>query len=154
MPAEDIEHFHRGVCPCCGTDTACTRGTVREGPTQIARYFIKWTVGTPSHGMVWLLSLPEVVGGRAVAVSLRYSFEQNSFMVRHHDDEPWTSDELAGFGDLLDRDDVIDTPIADRVFAVVDDVWLSDPYLQDFVALAGGQQEQTEKVRPDIFEFI
>jgi hypothetical protein len=31
---------------------------------------------------------------------------------------------------------VIGTPLAARVFEMVDDIWLSDPYVQDFVALA------------------
>src|SRR5262245_47668204 len=86
MPATDIEHFHRGVCACCGTDTAYTRGVVRNGPERVARYLVKWTVGDPSHGMGWLVSLPAASGGGDVVVSLSYSFEQNSFMVRHPGD--------------------------------------------------------------------
>ena len=58
-------------------------------------------------------------------------------MVRHVGDEPWTPDDLAGFGELLDRDQVIGTPLADRTFAIVDEIWLSDPYVMKFVSLAG-----------------
>jgi hypothetical protein len=86
--------------------------------------------------MGWLISLPEQRRGREVSVSLGYSFEQGSFMVRHLGDYPWEPDDLAGFGELLDRDQVVGTPLAEQVFAVVDDIWLTDPYIREFVALA------------------
>jgi len=136
MPAADYQHNHLGVCSCCGSDTAYTRGIVLSGRERIAKYLVKWTVGDPSHGMGWLVSLPQAGAGSDVAVSLRYSFEHDSFMVRHLGDEPWTPADLAGFGELLDRDQVIGTPLADRTFAIVDDIWLSDPYVMEFVASA------------------
>jgi hypothetical protein len=136
MPASDIKHYHRGDCPCCGTDTACTRGVVVENGARVASYLVKWTVGDPSHGMGWLVSLVHPETGRQVSVSLTYSFEQNSFMVRHAEDYQWEEADLAGFGELLDRRQVIGTPLAKRVFALVDDIWLSDPYVRDFVASA------------------
>jgi len=136
MPVVDIKHYHRGVCPCCGSDTAGTRGIVTNDDARIASYLIKWTVGDPSHGMGWLVSLPESDSGREVSVSLAYSFEHASFMIRHLADHSWEPDDLAGFGELLDRDQVTGTPLAKRVFAVVDDIWLNDPYVRDFVALA------------------
>ncbi len=136
MSAADCQHQHLGICPCCGSDTACTRGVVLSDGKRIARYLVKWTVGDPSHGMGWLISLPQTGTACDVAVSLRYSFEHDSFMVRHLGDEPWTPDDLAGFGELLDRDQVIGTPLADRTFAIVDDIWSSDPYVMEFVAAA------------------
>src|SRR4051794_3584437 len=122
MPAVDIKHYHRGVCPCCGTDTACTRGVVEEEEERVASYLIKWTVGDPSHGMGWLVSLPDPDSGKEVSVSLGYSFEQNSFMVHPLGDYTWEPDDLIGFGELLDRGQVIGTPLAECVFAVVDDI--------------------------------
>ncbi len=136
MPASKITHSHRGVCPCCGSDTAYTRGVVENDGPQLASYLIKWTVGDPSHGMGWLVSLSDPVSGREVSISLSYSFEHASFMVRHIGDYSWDDDDTAGFGELLDRDQVIGTPLAGRVFEIVDDIWLSDPYVQAFVALA------------------
>jgi hypothetical protein len=141
MPAANIKHYHRGVCPCCGNETACTRGVVEKDGKRIATYLIKWTVGNPSHGMGWLVSLPGPEIGRDVCVSLGYSFEHRAFMVRHLADYHWAADDLEGFGELLDRDQIIGTPLAKQVFAVVDDIWLSDPYVQDFVALAGKQDQ-------------
>ena len=137
MSIAENQHYHRGVCACCGSDTAYTRGVVLRGRERIAKYLIKWTVGDPSHGMGWLVSLPQADSGREVSISLRYSFEHDSFMVRHLGDEPWTDDDLAGFGELLDRDHVIGTPLAERTFAVVDEIWLADPYVLQFVASAG-----------------
>jgi hypothetical protein len=141
MPAAGITHFHRGVCACCGTDTACTRGVVKEDGERVASYLVKWTVGDPSQGMGWLVSLPHPESSKEVSVSLGYSFEHNSFMVRHLGDYHWEADDLVGFGELLDRDQVIGTPLAERLFAVVDDIWLSDPCVHDFVALAGEEEQ-------------
>jgi hypothetical protein len=86
--------------------------------------------------MGWLISLPQAESGSEASVSLRYSFEHDSFMVRHLGDEPWTADDLAGFGELVDREQVIGTPLADQAFSVVDDIWASDPYIQAFVSSA------------------
>ena len=138
MPATNIKHEHCGVCPCCGSDTACTRGEVENEGQRIARYLIKWTVGDPSHGMGWLISLPEKKSGSEVSISLGYSFEHGSFMVRNVGDYQWNANDLKGFGDMLDRDEVIGTPLAKRVFAIVDDIWSTDSYVQDFVASATG----------------
>jgi hypothetical protein len=141
MPTTNSKHFHRGVCPCCGTDTACTRGVVVKDGERVAEYLVKWTVGDPSHGMGWLISLPHGGAGREVSISLGYSFEHASFMVRHLGDYPWKPDDLAGFGELLDRDQVIGTPLAEQAFAVVDDIWQSDPYVRDFVSSANQEAQ-------------
>jgi hypothetical protein len=127
MPTAEIKHYHQGACRCCGTDTACTRGVVVKDRGQVARYLIKWTVGFLSHGMSWLISLPNPASGGEVSVSLGYSFEHNAFMVRQPGDYCWEAGDLVGFGELLDRDRVIGTPLAEQVFAIVDDIWLSDP---------------------------
>lgn len=66
-------------------------------------------------------------------------------MVRHLGDYSWEPKELADFGELLDRDQVIGTPLADRTFAVVDDIWLSDPYVQNFVAFAQEESSDVEQ---------
>lgn len=112
------------MCPRWGRASKCKR------------LLLKWTVGDPSHGMGWLVSLPQIDSGREVSVCLAYSFEHASFMIRHLADYAWEADDLAGFGKLLDRDQVIGTPLAERVFAIVDDIWLTDPYVGSFVALA------------------
>jgi hypothetical protein len=117
---------------------------VQDGE-RVASYLVKWTVANPSHGMGWLVSLPQGPSGKEVSVSLGYSFEHRSFMVRHLGDYSWEPNELAGFGEVLDRDQVIGTPLADRTFAVVDDVWLSDPYVQDFVAFAERENSDFEQ---------
>ena len=140
MPASKITHSHRGACPCCGSDTAYTRGIVENNGVQLATYLIKWTVGDPSHGMSWLVSLPDPASGREVSVSLGYSFEHGSFAVWHVGDYSWDDEDTTGFGELLDRDQVIRTPLAGRLFEIVDDIWLSDPYVEQFVALAHGDE--------------
>jgi len=136
MPVANVIHSHRGVCSCCGSATACTRGDVVRDGRPVGKYLVKWTVGDPSHGMGWLVSFPESDSGRLIAVSLGYSFEHGAFMVRHVEDYSWTEDRVADYGEIIDRDRVIGTPLAERLFDLVDDVWLGDPYVRDFVELA------------------
>ncbi len=60
-------------------------------------------------------------------------------MVSNVGEEPWTAEDLLGFGKLLDRDQVIGSPLAEQTFTIVDDIWLTDPYVQDFVASASSE---------------
>lgn len=83
--------------------------------------------------MGWLVSLAT----EEVAVVLGYSFEHQSFMVRNRDDYEWSAVDLSGFSNLLDRDQVIGTPWAKQVFGIVDEIWLHDPYIRQFVESAG-----------------
>ncbi len=140
MPAANVEHIHRGICPCCGTDTACTRGDVELDGRQVASYLVKWTVGHPENGMGWLVSLKHPDTGPAVCIKVGYSFEHGSFMVRHRDEElGWIEEDFDGFGPVLDRNEVIGTPLATKLFEVLDDLWLTDPYVVDFAASVRGE---------------
>jgi hypothetical protein len=141
MPVTDIQHEHRGHCSCCGTDTVATRGKLVNGSRQIAAYLVKWTVDQPSHGMIWLVSFRSE-RNEDLVVCLRYFFEEGSFMVRGLGDETWTPEELEGYSRLLDRDEVIGTPLAERVFAMVDEIWLTDPHVLEFVAAATAEVDE------------
>jgi hypothetical protein len=85
---------------------------------------------------VYALVAEEPDAARPIAVSLGYSFEHGSFMVRHVGDYSWDADDVSGFGEIMDRDRVTGTPLAKRLFDLVDDIWLSDPYVRDFVKFA------------------
>lgn len=64
-------------------------------------------------------------------------------MVRRLEDETWTPEELEGHGRLLDRDEVIGKPLAERVFAMVDEIWLTDPHVLEFVATATQEEDES-----------
>jgi hypothetical protein len=141
MPITLIQHDHLGVCPCCGSQTERTSGLVETNGIPIAGYLVKWTVGDPTHGMRWLISLPDA-SGQQVCVDMAYSFEHTSFMLRDRGEYQWAPDEIADAGDMLDRADVVGTPLAERVFAIADEIWVSDRYVREFVALTGKRRER------------
>lgn len=62
-------------------------------------------------------------------VSALYSFEHNSFMVVGEDGYDW---DFSGECSILEREEVIGTPIADEVFAVIDVIWLQDRAVRKF----------------------
>ena len=130
MSVTNVTHDHLGICSCCGSETACTRGMVELDGIHVASYLIKWTVGDPSHGMGWLVSLNEQPSGRRVSVSLSYSFEHSAFMVYLLGEYPWDTEDISGCGEILDRDRVIGTPLEEQVFLMVDEIWVNDPFLQ------------------------
>jgi hypothetical protein len=91
--------------------------------------------------MGWLISLSSKTHGKEVSVYLGYSFAHRSFMVRDRGDCEWSAAELTDSGELLDRDQVIGTPLAKAVFGIVDEVWLNDPYVSEFVESACAAEE-------------
>jgi hypothetical protein len=60
-----------------------------------------------------------------------YRFESNSFMVVGPGDHDWQTSVA-----ILPRDRVIGTPLARTVFQTLDEIWLHDPELIEFVRSA------------------
>ncbi len=57
-------------------------------------------------------------------------------MVQELADQRWLLEEMPGFGELLDRSEVIGTSLAKRTFDIVDAIWLTNPYVREFVEFA------------------
>src|SRR5436309_2288844 len=52
-PRFEVEHMgeNGGHCDCCGNESRCVWGAVRDGDTTLAAYWMHWTVGHLSeHG--------------------------------------------------------------------------------------------------------
>jgi hypothetical protein len=121
-----------GHCDCCGNESRRVWGMVHDGPATIAAYWMQWTVG---HLSDFGANLDLVIGkwgdetsaDDRVAVALIHREMEDgspSLMVVNAGDRPAGNGTLARTA--LAREDVIGTPMAENVFALVDAIYLQD----------------------------
>jgi hypothetical protein len=119
-----------GHCECCGTTTKRVWGVVRRNGEPVGAYFVAWTQGKPDHGATFDLILGK--WGNSAAKDDRYSVALDyrlidgapQFMVVDALYRATSGSPLVGTA--FKRSDVIGTPLAPQVFAVVDAVYMSD----------------------------
>ncbi|NPC59397.1 hypothetical protein [Caenimonas soli] len=120
-----------GTCACCGRTSKTIWGDLAQGELTVALYFVQWTLGAPEHAPnIDLVVGPwgdEAKPEHRLAISLLYHPAQGggSFMVI--DGEGRRTDDRFLCGRALKREDVVGTPLAQEVFALVDAVWLTEP---------------------------
>jgi hypothetical protein len=122
----------RGHCDCCGRDSRSVWGLVNEGEATVAAYWMRWTEG---HLDEVGANLDMVLGrwGEGAtpkdrfAVALVHRNQDDgtpSLMVIDAPGRPVADGALAALG--LCRDEVIGTPLAPQVFALVDAIYEQD----------------------------
>lgn len=124
-----------GRCDCCGTATRRVWGAVSQDGGSLAAYYVGWTVERPDHGARFELVVgswgEEADAGERAWVELEYRLVdgEGAFMVV---DAAGPDDAKAGLAaTALRRDDVIGTPLAPQVFAIVDAVIMKDARLEE-----------------------
>lgn len=122
----------RGHCDCCGRDSRSVWGLVNQGEASIAAYWMRWTEG---HLEEVGANLDIVLGqwgegttsADRVAVALVHRNQDEgspSLMVIDAQGRLVADGALAAVG--LRRDEVIGTPLAPQVFALVDAIYEQD----------------------------
>jgi hypothetical protein len=124
MPVRNNECKVLGKCPCCISNTKQVTGTVYINNDYETLYLARWTVQAPNHGIAFLILISET----GTCVSILYSFEEESFMVVGEDGYEWNLSHLR----VLDRNEVIGTPLAKLVFAFLDEIFIHDSKLRKF----------------------
>jgi hypothetical protein len=127
----EIELFETsgGICDCCGTTTKRVWGSINAINKQIGAYFVSWTESKPDHGAAFDLILGEWGENTtseerfSVALDFRLADGTPQFMVINAADRDVSKSHLVGTA--LKRSDVIGTPLAPQVFAVIDAIYLS-----------------------------
>lgn len=124
-----------GHCDCCGSTTKRVWGFVHRDGDTVGAYFIGWAEGRPDHGA----SIELILGkwGEAatrqeryvVALDCRIIETSPQFMVVDAQGRLPSADDLAA--SALKRSEVIDTPLAPQVFALVDAIYGGDPRLEE-----------------------
>lgn len=113
-----------GHCECCGTTTKRVWGFVTRNGEPAAAYFVAWTQGKPDHGAKFDLILGKwgqsATKGDRCSVALDYRLVDGApqFMVVDALNRATSGSALVGTA--LKRSDVIGTPLAVQVFAIVD----------------------------------
>ena len=120
-----------GPCRCCGNMSRTVWGYLSHAENPLAAYYVHWTLGRVDHGANFDLVVGEWGEGTSpkdravVAVAFRWMSNGPEFMVIDAEGRP-----AAKAGALADRalrrDQVIGTPLAAEVFAMLDAIWLND----------------------------
>jgi hypothetical protein len=126
----ELEQFGEsdGHCDCCATRTKRVWGFVRRLGEPVGAYFVSWTDGKPDHGASF-----ELILGRwgddatkddrfSVALDHRVIDGAAQFMIVDAASRSVSESPLVGTS--LKRSDVVGTPLAAQVFAIVDTVYL------------------------------
>ena len=121
-----------GHCECCGHESRCVWGWVNQNEATVAAYWMRWTVDhLADHGAHLDLIIGRWGEGassdqRAV-VSLEHRQQPDgspALMVIDAAGSPAAESDLATTA--LSRVDVVGTPLAQQVFAIVDAIYLQD----------------------------
>jgi hypothetical protein len=124
-----------GHCECCGHESRCVWGFVHQDDATVAAYWMRWTVDhLTDHGAhLDLVVGPWGEGASAdqrAVISLEHRQQPDgspALMVIDAKDSPAAKSDLAAAG--LSRAEVIGTPLATQVFAMVDAIYLQDDRL-------------------------
>ena len=131
-----------GPCECCGNRSRTVCGYLRRGGHAAAAYFVQWTLTrVHDHGANFDLVLGKWGDGTSpadrqiVAVAYRIIGGVPQFMVIDA-----ATRTVARNTDLattaLGRDQVIGTPLASEVFAMLDAIWLGDRRIEELAGKA------------------
>lgn len=125
MPIFEHRTKYSGPCACCGEPTTVATGVVDINWDPAPVYFARWNPSAQAHGIALLIG----VGDPRGFVAVTYALESNSVTIIGPEDLDWQLDGLQ----VLERSEVIDTPLAEKVFTVIDEIWTHDPEIQKFI---------------------
>jgi hypothetical protein len=133
---EEKKVTNYGPCDCCGDMSQLASGMVRLDDEPYAAYQVHWTSHQVArHGAEFYLILGQWGDGTTAenrfAVALHFFVEPDrfGFSVVDADQTPMASHPLVGRA--LPRQSVIDTPLAQEVFKLVDAIWLEDENISE-----------------------
>ena len=126
------------ICSCCGSRTRSVWGNVSDAQEIRAVYLARWTDHPKHPPLVLLISAGNWADDKAPekrwAVGLECRADRGYQESRLIDASttPWGDQPYLGF--KLQRDQVIDTPLAEYVFAMADAIFASDERLSSFLS--------------------
>lgn len=128
-----------GPCECCGHMGRTVWGYLHDNSSPVAAYFVQWTLGrVEDHGANFDLIIGEWGGHSSpkdravVAVAFRRVSGAPQFMIIDAESRPAArSKHLATVA--MQRVDVVGTPLAPRVFAMLDAIWTGDSRIAEVV---------------------
>ena len=143
MPViEQIEEITDIPCECCGFKTVYSSGFVvieDDGADEEYEYVARWTDGKGDHGVSLLVYQEQ----KEKYASVVFTFEDHAFTVVNPEDNDWGEiDE----DEMLKRDEVVDTDLAEPLFRALDEIWLNDKSLCKFseMVMLGSEVEDED----------
>ena len=129
---EPEDSHDSGPCECCGNMSRTVWGYLCDDGAAIAAYSVQWTLGRiDDHGANFDLIIGEWGEQSSpddrylVAVAFRWTANGPQFMVIDAEQRP--AAQAKGLAKSAKRrDEVVGTPLAPLVFAMLDAIWLSD----------------------------
>ena len=120
-----------GPCECCGGISRLAAGMVRLDGEPYALYQVRWTSKRVNeHGAEFYLVLGEMGEGTTAAdkfaVALHFFVQTDTFGFSVVDADKTSIASNPLVGRALSRESVINTPLAQEVFDLVDAIWLQD----------------------------
>lgn len=141
MPViEQIEDITDIPCQCCGFMTVYSSGFVvmeDDGLEEEYEYVARWTDGKGDHGVSLLVYQEQ----KEKYANVVFTFEDQSFTVLNPEDNDWGEIEEH---EILKRDEVVDTDLAEPLYRALDEIWLSDKSIGKFAELVMLSMEQVE----------
>jgi len=126
MPIHDHRLKESPPCPCCGNPTVTTTGVVEITEGSGFLYVARWNPETHEDGIMFLVGTGDPRG----FISVRFDFELGGFNVVGPENYDWQSPGIQ----VIPREEVSGTPLAKVVFRIIDEIWLNDPDLIEFVS--------------------
>jgi hypothetical protein len=124
-----------GYCDCCGSTTKRVWGFAYRDGGAVGAYFLGWAERRPDHGA----SIELILGNwgetatrqerYVIALDCRIAEASPQFMLVDAEGRLPSADDLASVA--LKRSEVVGTPLAPQVFALVDAIYLSDPRIEE-----------------------
>ena len=120
-----------GHCDCCGNESRCVWGMVHQDESTQAVYWMHWTVGhlsEPGANLDLILGSwgDDASADDRVLVSLLHREQPNGRPALMVIDAAGRLAKRELAGRALARSDVVDTPLAPQVFALVDAIYEQD----------------------------
>ena len=145
LSVEPTGHRTHGKCPDCGGLEQTIWGYIHHEGSTRAVYYVRWTVGRPTHDLVWMVSWgwwgdeSLAAGRRSVGLRFRPRNATPSFMVVDAVETPWgCQPKPETFGSYLRREEVVDSSLATQVYACLDAVLENDSRLRRFLSRGEG----------------
>lgn len=125
-------------CECCGNVKRSVWGDIKTKGEVTALYYAHWTMKRPDHGAYFEIILGKwgestsAEGRHAVSLAYRIHQGQPQYKVLDSQDHLVINGELVGTA--LSREQVIDTPLAKKVYDMVDEIVEQDPRIAELHA--------------------
>lgn len=128
-----------GHCDCCGNQSKTIWGDLSDACGTKAVYFVQWTVDQPHHMPNFDLVIGPwgegTVPNDRVLVSLLYQprLGGGSFMIVNGQGR--RADDRGLCDRALERAEVVGAPLVNKVFSLVDALWLTESRIEEVRAL-------------------